>query len=127
MGVEEYLIASSLTGVLAQRLLRLLCKACKKPIKTPKGFSAEGTFFEAASCEACRGTGYKGRRPIFEIMKLSEAMHAAILKKADAGTLMKIAKKEGLRTLKDDGLRLAALGVTSMDEVSRVTGLLSED
>ena len=79
-------------------------------------------FFEGAGCPQCRTTGYKGRKPIFEIMKVNDAVREAILRKADAGAIMKIAREGGLRTLREDGIRLAALGLTSMSEVARVTG-----
>ena len=131
MGVERYLITSTVNGVLAQRLVRRLCKACKTPVQPSDELlqsSGLGRFlpagqpmYEACGCTQCRGTGYQGRTGIHELFVVDEAMRSAILQGQDAGTLQQLAVKQGMYTLYDDGLRKVAAGATSLDEVLRVT------
>ena len=131
MGVERYLITSTVNGVLAQRLVRRLCAHCKAPVQPPPEllqssgldrFVAPGApIHEARGCEHCRGTGYQGRTGIHELLVVDETMRSAILQGMDASTLQAIATKAGMYTLYDDGLRKVAAGVTSLDEVLRVT------
>ncbi len=134
MGIERYLITSSVNGVLAQRLLRKLCLECKAPIKVsaqvatetglkpflPQG-SAEKEIFKAVGCDKCRQTGYQGRTSIHELFEMDEAMHKAILQGDDATVLHQVARQNGMITLYEDGLRKVVSGVTSLEEVLRVT------
>ena len=131
MGVERYLITSTVNGVLAQRLVRRLCDACKKPVlPAPELLSSSGLgrfmtaeqpMYEACGCPQCRGTGYQGRTGIHELFVVDEAMRSAILQGQDASALQQLAVQHGMYTLYDDGLRKVAAGQTSLDEVLRVT------
>ncbi|WP_158596254.1 GspE/PulE family protein [Oleomonas cavernae] len=111
MGVENYLIASTVTGVLAQRLVRVLCPACKAP--ADQGFRPVG-------CGQCANTGYHGRIAIHELLTMSERVRRAVVAKATAGEIEAIARDEGMESLNDCGRRLVAAGVTSRAEVERV-------
>ncbi len=122
MGVEEYLISSTVVAVLAQRLVRVICPKCKVPAgprATPDGQVVES--FRGAGCEACFNSGYKGRLGIFELMELNDELRGLILAKADAATLTAAARRNGMRTLREDGWLKVSLGMTSADEVLRVT------
>jgi general secretion pathway protein E len=122
MGVEEYLISSTVVAVLAQRLVRLICPNCKQPAGnriTPDGTSVPS--FKGAGCERCLGSGYLGRVGIFELMELNDELRALILAKSDAATLTTAARRLGMRSLREDGWMKVAQGVTSADEVLRVT------
>jgi len=122
MGVEEYLISSTVVAVLAQRLVRVICPKCKAPAgkrTAPDGQVVES--FKGAGCEACFGSGYKGRLGIFELMELNDELRNLILAKADAATLTAAARRNGMRTLREDGWLKVSLGMTSADEVLRVT------
>jgi general secretion pathway protein E len=132
MGIERYLITSSVNGVLAQRLVRKLCEECKAPVQATEDVlvghglrrfmgSAENIIYRAVGCEACKHTGYKGRTGIHELFVLDSAMHDAIIGGADATTLHATARRNGMYTLFEDGLRKVARGVTSMEELLRVT------
>jgi general secretion pathway protein E len=136
MGVESYLITSTVNGVLSQRLVRRLCEHCKAPAQLPaevvrssglERFLQAGQAPMAASgCAQCRGTGYWGRAAIHELLVVDEPVREAILRGADASQLQEIARKGGLVSLYDDGLRKVAAGVTSLEEVLRVTQDQSE-
>ncbi|MDR0702867.1 MAG: Flp pilus assembly complex ATPase component TadA [Azoarcus sp.] len=132
MGVERYLITSSVNGVLSQRLLRRLCPQCRKPValaadvmrKTGLArFMPPGgnTAYIAGGCAACRHTGYHGRTAIHELFTMDAAAHEAILGGADATALHNAARRGGMLTLYEDGLRKVAAGVSSLEEVLRVT------
>jgi general secretion pathway protein E/type IV pilus assembly protein PilB len=129
MGVEPYLVASSLEAVLAQRLVRLLCPHCKQKDTSPTatalrgqlGFGAEIPIYRAVGCRECRETGYFGRRAIFEWMDANEQLRQMILQNSSADLLRDAAKKVGMRTLAEDGWRLVRHGVTTPEEVLRVT------
>lgn len=132
MGIERYLITSSVNGVLAQRLVRTLCKACREPIQATDTIldghglrrfmkSADNIIYQAKGCDACKHTGYHGRTGIHELFILDSAMHAAILAGADATTLHATARRHGMHTLFEDGLKKVAQGITSIEEVLRVT------
>ncbi len=129
MGVEPYLVASSLEAVLAQRLVRVLCKHCKQPDTSPTtqalkpqvGISPETTVFRAVGCRECRNTGYHGRHAIFEWMDVDNDVRQLVLKNSSAGEIADVARKNGLRTLSEDGWRLVRLGITTPEEVLRVT------
>ncbi len=122
MGVENYLITSSLTAVLAQRLVRVICSNCKQ--ETKPAISHDGTkvpAFRGAGCEVCFGSGYKGRVGIFELMELNEELRASVMKNDDASRITVIARKHGMRNLREDGWLKVANGTTTPDEVIRVT------
>ncbi len=122
MGVENYLLTSSLVAVLAQRLVRLICSNCKesvKPVLSPDGSMTPA--FRGRGCDTCFGTGYKGRVGIFELMELNEELRAAIIRNEDASKLNTMARRHGMRNLREDGWLKVSQGVTTPDEVIRVT------
>ncbi len=113
MGVEPFLLSSSLLGVLAQRLVRKLCPHCRRA-------DAQGRW-HPVGCEHCGQTGYKGRTGVYELMVADDAVRALIHNRAAESELFAAAQAAGLRTMRDDGERLVAEGVTSLEEVLRVT------
>jgi general secretion pathway protein E/type IV pilus assembly protein PilB len=129
MGVEPYLVASSIEGILAQRLVRVLCPHCKTEDPSPAtvafkkqiGIETDRPVYRAVACDRCRRTGFHGRRGIFELMSISEAIRELILTSRSAGALRDAARREGLRLLSEDGWRLVREGTTTVDEVLRVT------
>ncbi|MFM2124530.1 MAG: type secretion system ATPase GspE [Acidobacteriota bacterium] len=122
MGVENYLITSSLVAVLAQRLVRVICPACRRPNGTALAPTGEQVpAFKGAGCEACYNSGYRGRVGIFELMEMNEELRAAIMRNEDASRLTSIARSHGMRNLREDGWMKVAQGVTTPDEVIRVT------
>jgi general secretion pathway protein E len=131
MGVEEYLLPSSLIGVLAQRLVRTVCGKCSAPrvvssalreeVVREAGSFPEGELRIGRGCEACGGTGYRGRAGIFELLVLSESVKDLILSRADAGAIRAKAIAEGMRLLREDGWEKVRRGVTTIEEVLRVT------
>lgn len=130
MGIEPFLVASSLIAILAQRLVRVLCKECKEEYHpTPTelkdvGMDAgdfTGTMWRAVGCDTCNHKGYRGRTGIYELLVVSEEVRHAVTGGADAGQIKKIAIEHGLQTLREDGLQKAIEGITSLDEVLRVT------
>ena len=138
MGVERYLITSSVNGVLAQRLVRTLCSSCKEEVPLSevsvrqyglRRFLPEGqsTVFQARGCNTCGQTGYIGRTSIHELFLLDDEMHRVIMEGADATTLHNTARRQGMITLYEDGLRKVVQGQTSLEEVMRVTQDQSAD
>jgi type II secretion system protein E len=129
MGVEPYLVASSLEAVLAQRLVRLLCPHCKQndtapttqALKTQLGLPTETPIYRAVGCRECRQTGYFGRRAIFEWMDATSEIRQMVLKSQSSDVIRDAARRAGMRTLSEDGWRLVRLGVTTPEEVMRVT------
>lgn len=129
MGVEPYLVASSLEAVLAQRLVRLLCPHCREVDTTPTaraykaklGLPVDTTVYRAVGCRECRQTGYFGRRAIFEWMDASNEIRALILQNASTDVIRDAARRSGMRTLAEDGRRLVQEGVTTIEEVLSVT------
>ncbi len=132
MGVERYLITSAVNGVLAQRLVRKLCTGCKAEVELSwedvqqsglSAFMPDGNrlVYQATGCDACTGTGYAGRAAIHELFALDDEMHRVIMSGADATLLHAAARRQGMITLYEDGLRKVAEGVTSLEEVMRVT------
>jgi type IV pilus assembly protein PilB len=127
MGIEPYLVASSINAVVAQRLARRLCESCREKASVPaSALSAESTgdveIYEPRGCARCAGTGYRGRVGLFEVMVVSDEVRRLVLERAPASTIAKVAISEGMRTLRDDGLSKVAEGLTSLAEVTRVTG-----
>ncbi len=132
MGVEPFLVSSSLQLVIAQRLVRTVCPHCAKPCGTPSalppadfewlcGRSGDFRFRQGAGCERCGSQGYLGRTAIHEFMELSETLRPLVLNHASAATLRDASVKEGMLTLRQDGWIKAAQGITTVDEVMRVT------
>ena len=122
MGVENYLITSSLVAVMAQRLVRVICPFCKKSDGTAiTPFGEEIETFRGAGCERCFHGGYVGRVGIFELMELNEEIRKLIMANADAADITKAARKNGMRNLREDGWAKVAAGVTTVEEVIRVT------
>jgi general secretion pathway protein E len=122
MGVENYLITSSLVAVLAQRLVRLICPHCKVPAgerTTPEGEVIE--CWRGAGCEQCLGSGYLGRVGIFEMMEMNDELRRLIMRNADAAELTAAARRNGMRTLREDGWMKVRQGLTTAEEVLRVT------
>jgi general secretion pathway protein E len=130
MGVEHYLVSSSLVAVLAQRLVRVICAECKAPFEASgaelrkQGLPCKDgplTLWRAAGCAQCGQTGYRGRVGIFEFMEADDEIRREVIGRADANTLRSTARKRGMRTLKEDGWLKASEGVTTLEEVLRVT------
>jgi len=130
MGVEHYLVSSSLVSVLAQRLVRVLCPDCKKPYAAHgdelrrEGWEAASgplTLYRAEGCAHCGHTGFLGRVGIFEFMELDEGIRRVIVGRGDASTLRTAARERGMRSLKEDGWLKIASGQTTLEEVLRVT------
>jgi general secretion pathway protein E/type IV pilus assembly protein PilB len=129
MGVEPYLVASSLEAVLAQRLVRVLCPQCKQEDHTPAaeafkaqvGIAASTTIYRSVGCRECRQTGFFGRHAIFEWMDSDNEIRQLILKNASSDQIRDAACRGGMRTLAEDGWRLVSLGLTTVEEVLSVT------
>jgi len=122
MGVENYLMTSSVVAVLAQRLVRVICENCREQAGlrlTPRG--EEVMTYRGAGCDRCFNTGYSGRMGIFELMELREDLRRLIMQKADAGQLTLNARSNGMRNLREDGWEKVERGVTTPEEVMRVT------
>jgi len=129
MGVEPYLVASSLEAVLAQRLVRVLCKECKAiddsptsaALRTQLGFPTETILYRSVGCRECRQTGFMGRRAIFEWMDSDNEIRQLVLRNRSSDEIRDAARRAGMRTLAEDGWRLVQLGVTTVEEVLSVT------
>lgn len=122
MGVETYLLSSSLVAVLAQRLVRVICPRCKVPDgmhATPERETI--ACWRGAGCESCRGTGFTGRVGIFEMMEMNDEIRELIMRNADAAQITAAARRHGMRSLREDGWDKAKAGVTTAGEVLRVT------
>ena len=122
MGVENYLITSSVVAVLAQRLVRIICANCKASAGkalTPFGHSVDA--WRGAGCEECGGSGYRGRAGIFELMEMNDELRNLVMQNADASRLTTAARNAGMRNLREDGWMKVGLGLTTADEVMRVT------
>jgi general secretion pathway protein E len=122
MGVENYLITSSLVSVLAQRLVRVICENCKVSAGTaitPGGDTIP--VWRGSGCEQCFGTGFRGRVGIFELMELNEEIRGMIMTNDDATKITAAARRNGMRNLRDDGWLKVRHGVTTTEEVTRVT------
>jgi general secretion pathway protein E len=122
MGVENYLLTSSLVAVLAQRLVRLVCTHCKTSsgmVISPEGERLES--WRGAGCERCNGSGYVGRMGIFEMMELNDELRTRIMANEDASLLTQASRRYGMRNLREDGWRKIRMGLTTVAEVMRVT------
>jgi type II secretory ATPase GspE/PulE/Tfp pilus assembly ATPase PilB-like protein len=122
-------VASTVEAVLAQRLVRRICDSCKRPtpltseertgLRLPK--DTHTPAWKGQGCNQCRGTGYRGRTGIYELLVMDDEMRIAVHEDASAGRLGKIAVDKGMRLLREDGLRLISEGVTTAEEVLRVS------
>ncbi|HNR51238.1 MAG TPA: type II secretion system ATPase GspE [Deltaproteobacteria bacterium] len=132
MGIEPFLVTSSVNAILAQRLVRKICPSCKQEyfpedeslleIGLSKDMlDRDGYLHRGAGCSECIGTGYKGRTGIYEILFMSDAIRSTILKSSDSNVIKNVAVGEGLHTLRQDGARKVEDGITTIEEVLRVT------
>jgi general secretion pathway protein E len=130
MKIEPFLISSSVMAILAQRLVRVLCKECREPYQLTPGEIAEleivdkmqgTTVYRAKGCEACFKTGYLGRTAIYELLLVDDEMRQLIMKNTDASTIKSLAMGNGMTTLRQDGADKILKGITSVEEVVRVT------
>ena len=132
MRVEDYLLTSTLNAVLAQRLVRVLCDSCKSTIDAPQKFisdcernnismSGDEAICVATGCSECGGTGYAGRTCIVELLVLDDEIKKKILARSDAGELQKCAIESGMKTMLQDGLSKVLQGVTTLEEITRIT------
>ena len=131
MGVPAYLVASSVVGILAQRLVRVICSKCKTPHEltqaemdaagiTPE-MAASATFMKGRGCNNCGGSGYRGRLGVFELMLMNGAIRELAFQGAATQDIRKEAIKQGMSTLYDDAIHKVCTGITSLEEVYRVT------
>jgi len=132
MGIEPFLVTSSVNAIVAQRLVREICASCKQEYfpedeslleigLSKEMLAREGYLYRGAGCGECLGTGYKGRTGIYEILFMSDLIKSTILKTSDSNIIKNAALSEGLHTLRQDGARKVEDGVTTIEEVLRVT------
>src|SRR5882724_1925534 len=132
MGVQDYLITSTVNGIAAQRLVRTLCPRCRAPYRAlPElieqlglrryGGEGELTLHRAVGCDDCHGTGFHGRTSLFETLAMSDALRRLVLRHAEVNEIHRAAVEEGMRTLYDDGMAKALAGLTTIEEVLQVT------
>jgi type II secretory ATPase GspE/PulE/Tfp pilus assembly ATPase PilB-like protein len=129
MGIEPYLVASSLEAVVAQRLVRVICTECKEklsesevqPLRRRFGDKLPAALHKGRGCRRCQGTGYRGRIGIFEMMVVTDEIRSLILRNASAGDLRRVSARQGMTNLRDDGFRHLSEGRTTIEEVLRVT------
>jgi len=129
MGCEPYLVSSVLSGVLAQRLVRRVCQACRAPDHPdPATLLALGVtdvagveLFHGKGCDDCRGTGYRGRTGIYELFRITEEARSLVVRKAPAGEIRRLAVAQGMVTLREDAWAKACAGLTTVEEILRVT------
>jgi len=130
MGLEPFLVSSSITGVIAQRLVRLICPDCKKEYKPSDNvledvgmisYKDSVKFYRGKGCDKCMQTGYRGRIGIFELMVPGDDIRALTVAKASTSDIRKAALKAGMKTMQQDGLEKVKAGKTTLEEVMRVT------
>jgi general secretion pathway protein E/type IV pilus assembly protein PilB len=129
MGVEPYLVASSLEMVAAQRLVRLICKECKEPappeeaekLRAVFGDEVPKTIYRGKGCRNCQGAGYRGRQALFEMMPISDEIRRLILERASSREIRKMAIQQDMKSLREDGWRMIREGRTTPEEVLRMT------
>lgn len=130
MGVEHFMVSASLIGVMAQRLVRILCPVCRKPVKMEEevkkrlgfgGVKKELRLYEAKGCRTCKATGYRGRSSINELMVVNEEIKIMIQQEKPEYELREKARRDGMLLLQEDGIKKALMGVTTLEEVMRVT------
>ncbi|MFA4991930.1 MAG: ATPase, T2SS/T4P/T4SS family [Candidatus Omnitrophota bacterium] len=131
MGCEPFLISASLISIVAQRLVRKICPKCREKYKPNEGLVSrlgvdvkkykDVSFYRAKGCNECRGMGYSGRVGICEILVMTPAIRDLVLRRGRESEIKQVARREGLRTLREDGISKVAQGVTSLEEILRVT------
>ena len=134
MGVEPFLISSSLILVSAQRLVRKICPNCKEPIELSDATlellaqnnvdisdKSKLTLFKAVGCPECRQTGYRGRTGVFELMPIDDDIRECMVRGITSGKIREVARQKGMRSMREDGIQKVASGITTIDEVMRVT------
>lgn len=127
MGIEPFLVASSLIGVLAQRLVRVICPKCKSSynpsavLLKEMGLGPDTVLFKGKGCNHCKNTGYRGRLAIFQFMAMTSEIRDLVIKSSSADQIQKEARKTGMMSLREDGLNKAREGFTTIEEVLRVT------
>jgi general secretion pathway protein E len=129
LGVERFLLSSTVRGILAQRLVRVICPSCRErdaaaaegeqPIRLE--FGADAELYRGKGCEKCAFTGYRGRTGIFELLVVDEEIRRLILQNADASALRQSARERGMRTMLEDGIARVKQGITTLSELYRVT------
>jgi type IV pilus assembly protein PilB len=133
IGVEAYLISAAVNAILAQRLVRKVCPACKeghepsdevKKLLEKAGFEGNldgSETFKGRGCDKCRSTGYAGRSGLYELLVMDDALRDLVTRNPDVNELRKLCREAGLKTLREDGFDKVRSGATSVDEVLRVT------
>jgi general secretion pathway protein E len=129
IGVENFLLSSTVRGILAQRLVRMICPDCREPDPASPGpeelrllnMNGGATLYRGRGCEACANTGFRGRMGIFELLAVDEEVRRLILKNADAGEIREAARAGGMATLLEDGIEKVRQGRTTLSELFRVT------
>ncbi|MFH1823956.1 MAG: ATPase, T2SS/T4P/T4SS family [Candidatus Firestonebacteria bacterium] len=129
MGIEPYLVASSVAGILAQRLVRLICSSCKKAYKPDESYLKDlrleinkgQVLYKGVGCDKCINTGHYGRTGIYELLTINEHLKKLIVQRAITSVIKSSAKESGMRTLRDDGWEKIKSGMTTIDEIVKVT------
>lgn len=130
MQVEPFLVASTLEAVMGQRLVRVLCAECREPYKPaptelPNDFPADriedATLYRPRGCRVCRGLGYRGRIGLFELLITTEAIRRLAHDRANTWTIQKQAREQGMQTMREDGWEKVLAGITTIEEIVRVT------
>jgi type II secretory ATPase GspE/PulE/Tfp pilus assembly ATPase PilB-like protein len=133
MGIPPFLIAFTANIIIAQRLVRKICEHCKKEIKLTKSVLDElakfadikkldsSAFYHGEGCHRCNNSGYKGRIGIYEVMEVNEKISSQINNRANADVIKKIARENGMATMFEDGIAKAQQGITTIEEILRVT------
>ncbi len=130
MGIEPFLIASSVLATVAQRLVRVVCRECRERYEPSRGeldtlgidrVGPEDTFYRAVGCPECSGTGYSGRNAIYEILRVEDQIRELVMRSADASEIKRMAMSRGMLTLRQDGVDKVRRGITTAEEVMRVT------
>ena len=139
MGIEPFLAATPVIAVQAQRLVRRLCSHCREPRSAPPQYASQAAqwslqalgkeepeqWYQAKGCQHCQGTGYRGRLGIYEMVEVSDAMRDLVLRSASLPEMRELSRQEGYRDMFLDGLIKARAGLTTVEEVLRVTSLMS--
>jgi type IV pilus assembly protein PilB len=126
MGVEPFMVAAAIDCVVAQRLARMLCEGCKRPVTLPEATVAQhglegGTVYEPVGCLLCGNSGYRGRVGLYEVMPVTEEIRALLLEHASVDQIAAVAERQGMRRMREDGLIKVKQGLTTLSEVGRVT------
>ena len=128
MGVQPFMLASSLSGVLAQRLIRTLCEDCKQPHDvTPfelqslglKSIPDDVQIYEAKGCGKCNSTGYSGMTVVTELLMITDEIKSLIISQSDSGAVKRLAQSQGMKTLREDAIEKVFMGITDINEMNR--------